>query len=125
MRRRGKTRFEDLYWHDGIFEALSVVAPMRRKAKGALALDVSLYPLNRNVPFPNSLDTKRVALRVSFSGVRSIDLNCDMPDLAFNHMFGNMNQGRIRKLKDAKRFVLNMFGGDLTIDFKTARVERR
>jgi hypothetical protein len=54
MPRRTRARFEEFYWHDGIFERLTVIAPLGAKAKGELALDVSLYLLKLDVPFPSS-----------------------------------------------------------------------
>jgi hypothetical protein len=125
MQRRTRARFEELYWHDGIFERLTVIAPLSRKAKGEVALDISLYPLKLDVPFPSSHGPKRVPLRVTFGGVRSMSMNCDMPDLASNHVFGNTDRGWIRELQDGRRFILAMFGGELTINYKKVQVERR
>src|SRR5216117_1888277 len=99
MPRTSRVRFEQLYWHDGIFEGLTVIAPLSAKAKGELALDVSLYPLKLDVPFPSSNGPKRVPLRVTFAGVTSMSMNCDTPDLASNHVFGNTDWGWIRTEK--------------------------
>jgi hypothetical protein len=62
---------------------------------------------------------------VTFGGVTSMSMNCDMPDLASNHVFGNIDRGWIRELKDGRRFILAMFGGELTINYKKVQVERR
>lgn len=125
MARASRPRFEELYWHGGIFEGLNVTAPLSRKAKGELALDVSLCPLKLDVPFPSDHGPKRVPLRVTFSGATSVTMTCDMPDLAENHVFGNTDRGWIRELKKGRRFILAMFGGELTINYKKAKVEGR
>jgi hypothetical protein len=125
MQRPSRVRFEELYWHDGIFEGLTIIAPLSRKAKGELALDASLYPLKLDTPFPSDHGPKRLPLRVTFAGVSSVNVTCDMPDLAENHVFGNTDRGWIRELKDGRRFILAMFGGELTINYKKVRVERR
>jgi hypothetical protein len=126
MRRRKPPRFEELYWHDGLLERLSVTAPLTMKGKCALVLDVWLYPLDLKVPYPDQSVTKRVALKVTFNDVTKIEFTCDVPDLAFNSIFGNMDRVRSRKLSGGKRRIaLGMFGAGLSLTCKKIQVERR
>lgn len=126
MRQRFPRRFEELYWHDGLLERLSLTAPLTMKGKGALVLDVWLYPLDLKVSYPDQSVTKRVALKVTFNDVAKIEFKGDVPDLAFNSIFGNLDRVRSRKLKGGKRkIVLGMFGAELSATCKKIQVERR
>jgi hypothetical protein len=126
MRRQKPPRFEELYWHDGLLERLSVSTPLSMKGKCALVLEVWLYPLDLKVPYPDQSVTKRVALKVTFNDVAKVEFTCDTPDLALNSIFGNINRLRSRMLRGGKRRIaLGMFGAELSLTCKKIQVERR
>ena len=69
------------------------------KVREEVVLDVSLYPVDLNLPYVKQSVSERLPLRVTFKGARAIEFKCDMSDLAFNSVFGNTNRMRCRKLK--------------------------
>ncbi len=123
--RSNSIPFDRLFWHDGVFKSLSIVAPPSRRAMGEVALDVSLFPLQPDALYPPSSGRpQRASFRLTFSGVSSIGISCDMADLFEAHGVGNIDVVWLREVRRGHRFIMALFGGELAINYRKVRVER-
>ncbi len=79
------TSLEDLVWHDGVIESVSVLPGFTIGGTGEMTFEVSLYPI------PEA--SKRNRYRIVLKNVIDTQVNVDFEDLADNQRAGNISNG--------------------------------
>lgn len=83
------TNIENLNWHDGILEGITLALGAKIKVAKDLIVDVSIYPTH---------DAKtRNFLQLHFKDVVCVLINCDLNELEDNKNAGNISNGYVKE----------------------------
>lgn len=104
------TSIEDLNWHDGILEGITLALGAKVKVAKDLTVAVSIYP---------APDAKaRNFLQLDFKDVACVLINCDLNELEDNKNAGNISNGYVKKNNSGMRvFRLYLVDGYIEITY--------